>query len=79
MIKKELINKGEAVDEGKAGIILTTISREIGIEKRDYLRQIIQYDKPNPWEKENYKLSENYKELVRNILSKLDKQEEKGK
>jgi hypothetical protein len=83
IIKKELINKGEAVDEGKAGTILTSISREIGIEARDYLRQIIQYDKPydkpNPWEKENYRLPERYKELVRNTLSKLDKQEERGK
>lgn len=74
MIKKELVKKGEAVDEGKAGIILTTISRGIGIEARDYLRQIIQYDKLNPWEKENYKLSEKYKELVRNILLELNKQ-----
>ena len=75
MIKKELINKGEAIDEGKAGTILTTISREIGIKARDYLRQVIQYDKPNPWEKENYRIPEKYKELVQNILSKLDKQE----
>lgn len=51
MIKSELIQRGEAADEGKAGIILTTISREIGIEQRDYLRQIITYDRPNPWEK----------------------------
>jgi hypothetical protein len=40
MIKNELIRRGEATDEGKAGIILTTISREIGIEQRDYLRQV---------------------------------------
>jgi len=71
MIKKELINRGEAEDEGKAGIILTSISREIGIERRDYLRQIIRYDKPNPWEKENYRLVEDYKELVKEILSEL--------
>ena len=76
MIKQELINKGEAVDEGKAGKILTTISRPIGIKARDYLRQIIQYDKPNPWEKDNYRLSEKYRELVQKILSP---QEEKGK
>ncbi|MHA1877867.1 MAG: hypothetical protein ACTSUC_15605 [Promethearchaeota archaeon] len=73
MIKKELINKGEAEDEGKAGIILTTISREIGIERRDYLRQIIRYDKPNPWEKENYRLEEDYKDLVKGILEELKK------
>jgi len=73
MVKKELINKGEAEDEGKAGIILTTISREIGIERRDYLRQIIRYDKPNPWEKENYRLVEDYKGLVKSILEELKK------
>ncbi len=77
MIKKELINEREATNEGEAGRILTTISREIGIKKRDYLRQIIQYDKPYRWEKENYKLVEKYRELVENILSKLDKEEEK--
>ena len=76
MIKKELINRGEAEDEGKAGTILTTISREIGIEKRDYLRQIIRYDKPNPWEKENYRLVEDYKDLVKNILNELRKEKE---
>ena len=41
MIKKELIRRGEADDEGKAGRILTTISKEIGYKPRDYLRQII--------------------------------------
>jgi len=73
MVKKELINKGEADDEGKAGIILTTMSREIGIEKRNYLRQVIRYDKPNPWEKENYRLVEEHKDLVQSILDELNK------
>lgn len=49
MIKKELIKKENVSDEGKAGLILTTISREIGIASRDYLRQIIEYERPNPW------------------------------
>lgn len=75
MIKKELIRRGEADDEGKAGRILTTISKEIGYKPRDYLRQIIQYDKPNPWEKENYRLIKNYKDLVQNVLENLSKQE----
>ena len=75
MIKKELIRRGEADDEGKAGRILTTISKEIGYKPRDYLRQIIQYDKPNPWEKENYRLIKDYKDLVQNVLENLSKQE----
>lgn len=71
-IKKELIKREEAQDENKAGLILTTISRELGIKKRDYLRQIVQYDRPNPWEKENYRLVEKYKELVKNLLDELN-------
>lgn len=70
-IKTELINRGEATNEGKAGTILTTISREIGIEQRDYLRQIIDYDRPNPWEKDNYRIVDEYKPLVGDILSSL--------
>jgi hypothetical protein len=71
IIKEELIKRGEAQDEGRAGTILTTISREIGIKKRDYLRQVIQYDKPNPWEKENYRLVDKHKDLVKSLLDRL--------
>jgi len=69
MIKDELIRREEARDEGKAGTILTTISREIGIKQRDYLRQVIAYDRPNPWEKDNYRILEEYRSLVSHILS----------
>jgi len=74
MIKKELMGKREASDEGKAGIILTTISREIGIKKRDYIRQLIRYDRPNPWEKENYRLVDEYKGLVKYALNEVAEQ-----
>ncbi|OPY25108.1 MAG: hypothetical protein A4E27_01039 [Methanobacterium sp. PtaU1.Bin242] len=70
MIKKELIKQGDTSEYGKAGIIVTTISKEIGIAERDYLRQIIRYDKPNPWEKENYRLVDYYKEMVKELLDK---------
>jgi len=71
MIKKSLIKNNEVTDEGKAGIIITSISREIGLKNRDYLRQIIQYEKPNPWEKENYKLVGKYKNLLKEILNEI--------
>lgn len=71
MLKNELIQRREATDERKAGIILTTISREIGIKERDYLRQVIAYDRPNPWEKENYRIVEEYRALVSQVLSAL--------
>lgn len=74
-IKEKLIQRGEAEDEGNAGIILTTISREIGIESRDYLRQVIDYDRPNPWEKDNYRLVDDYRDLVAQILTHTHKGE----
>ncbi|HID27543.1 MAG TPA: hypothetical protein EYP22_06950 [Methanosarcinales archaeon] len=70
MIKKELVDKGDADEEGMAGIILTTISRELGIKQRDYLRQIIRYDKVGG-EKENYRIEEQYKEIVRRLVEEL--------
>jgi hypothetical protein len=45
MIKEELLRRGEAEDETLAGKKITSISKEIGIAKRDYLRQILRYDK----------------------------------
>jgi len=73
-IKNELTKRKEAKDEGQAGIILTTISRELGIKQRDYLRQIIRYDKPNQWEKENYRIEEKYKDIIKDLLSELKKE-----
>ena len=67
-----MIKNNEAQDEKKAGLILTKVLRELGIIKRDYLRQIIQYERPNPWEKENYQLAEEYKEMVKALLDDLD-------
>lgn len=74
MIKEELLKRGEAEDETSAGKIITTISREIGIKKRDYLRQILRYDKISEHQKENYRISEEYKQLVKEILSELNKE-----
>jgi len=71
-IKKQLIKRKEAQDENKAGLILTTTSRELGIRKRDYLRQIIQYERPNPWEKENYQLVGKYKDMIKALLDELN-------
>ena len=71
MIKKLLVDQGEATDDGKAGTILTTISREITISGRDYLRQVIEYEKINSSEKDNYKLVTEYKDIVKELLEAL--------
>ena len=67
ILKKELIRQNEAIDDTQAGKVLATISREIGIKKRYYLRQILKYERPNPWEKDNYSIRDEYKEIVRSL------------
>lgn len=70
-IKNELTKRKEAKDEAQVGIILTTISRELGIKQRGYLRQVIRYDKPNPWEKDNYRIEGKYKGMIKDLLNDL--------
>ncbi|MGC9203267.1 MAG: hypothetical protein ACP5HX_11445 [Thermoproteota archaeon] len=77
MIIEELKNRGEAQDEGKASTILTTISRDIGIKSRDFLRQVIRYDKIGS-EKDNYRIEEKYKALVKEVLEDIIKKEERA-
>ncbi len=40
----------------------------------------MRYDRPNPWEKENYRLVYEYKDLVKDVLDEVvgpDKKKEK--
>lgn len=71
-IIEELEKKdAEVRNEGKdPGTVLSTISREIGYDKRDYLRQIIKYSrtKGKEHEKDNYRLEPRYRELIEKIL-----------
>ena len=70
---EELIQRGEAANEGAAGYAVTSISRALGIKKRDYLRQIIQYDRDEgAWEKNNYRLAHKYKDIVKTLLAELN-------
>jgi hypothetical protein len=42
------------------------------MQKNDFLRQVIAYDYPNyAWEKDNYRIRPDYKELVREVLVEL--------
>lgn len=70
MIKRQLVERGEA-DEGRAGYTVTTISGELSRAPRDYLRQIIRYDKIAGYEKENYRIPDEHKDLVRRVLEKV--------
>ncbi len=72
-LKVEFVKVKEAEDEKQAGFFLALISNQLGQKGNDFLRQIINYDYPNnPWEKDNFKLVEEYREMVSEILNELD-------
>lgn len=74
MIIEQLVKKGDASDEGKAGAMLATISKELGLEHNDYLRQIIHYEKDG-WTRVNYQIVGKYRAFVESLLKELDKGE----
>lgn len=71
-IKQELIRQNEAEDERQAGLVTATMSSGLGVRDRDYLRQVIRYEKPEPWMKDDYRIEERYKPMVRRVLAELD-------
>jgi hypothetical protein len=69
-LKEEFVKLGEASDETRAGNYISLISNQLGQAKKDFLRQVIHYEYPNySWEKDNFSLREEYKELVRELIS----------
>lgn len=73
-LKEEFVDRGEAESIRQAGYFLSLISQQVGMEKNDFLRQIIGYEYPNnPWEKDNYRIRDEYQELVAEVLSEHEK------
>ena len=71
-LKQEFVKYGEADNVRDAGYFLSLISLQLGMKKNDFLRQVIRYEYPNyPWEKDNYRIDEKHRELVKNILNEL--------
>jgi hypothetical protein len=71
-LKEEFVKHGIADEVSKAGLHLTGISQQLGLEKNAFLRQVIGYEYPNyPWEKDNYFVRDEYRELVKEILKEL--------
>lgn len=68
-LRKEFVKRNAAEDESQAGYFLSLISGQLGHKWKDYLRQVIYYDFPNhPWEKDNFRIRDEYVELVREVL-----------
>lgn len=75
LLKKEFVKREEAEDTSKAGYYLTFISSQMGMEKNDFLRQVIGYEYPNyAWEKDNYFIRTEYRDLIKDVLNQLDVQ-----
>jgi hypothetical protein len=71
-MRKEFVKQGAATDESQAGYFLSLISSQLGHKWKDYLRQVISYEFPNfAWEKDNFKIRDEYKELVTEVLQEL--------
>jgi len=71
-LKQEFVNYGQADSVTQAGYFLSLISQQVGMAKNDFLRQVIGYDYPNnPWEKDNYRMKDEYRELVAEVLREL--------
>jgi len=75
-LKQEFVNYGEADNTRDAGYFLSLISQQIGMEKNSFLRQVIEYEYPqHEWEKDNYRIRDNYQNLVKEVLDKLEEHE----
>ncbi len=73
-LRKEFVRLNAADNERDAGYFLSLISSQLGYNWNDYLRQVIYYDFPNhPWEKDNFRVKDEYVELVANVLKKVKK------
>ena len=75
-LKQEFVNYGEAENVNQAGRFLALISQQVGMERNDFLRQVISYGYSNfPWQKDDYGIKEEYKELVAEVLKELEQGE----
>jgi len=71
-LKKELLEYDSTLDASKVGYHLTTISSQLGMKKNDFLRQVVAYEYPTyAWEKDNFSLREEYRDLVNSVLEQL--------
>jgi hypothetical protein len=73
-LKQEFVNHDPSLNINRTGYFVSLISVQIGMQKNDFLRQVIGYDYPNyHWEKDNYRIREEYKVLVKEVLDELSR------
>jgi len=68
-LKKAFIDHNEPNTEKNAGYFMSLISQQIGMEKNSFLRQFISYEYTNnSWEKDNYRIRDEYRNLLQKLL-----------
>ena len=71
-LKEEVLKNDPTLEESKVGYQLTTMSSQLGMAKNDFLRQVVAYEYPNyAWEKDNFTLRDEFRELVQDVLNDL--------
>ncbi|HOC68040.1 MAG TPA: endonuclease NucS [Candidatus Hydrogenedentes bacterium] len=73
-VKKAFVDFDSKYDESKVGHYLTLVSSQMGMTKNDFLRQVVAYEYPrHHWEKDNFSIREQYRDLVKEVLTELGK------
>lgn len=71
-LKQEFIKQNVLDDPSKVGYVISLISVQIGMQKNDFLRQVIGYEYPNySWEKDYYFIRPDYHHFVKEVLEKV--------
>jgi hypothetical protein len=71
-LKKAFVDFDPSYDESKVGYYLTLVSSQLGMKKNDFLRQVVAYEYPrHHWEKDNFAIRPEHKDLVKEILEQL--------
>lgn len=72
-LKEELLKYDPTLEASKVGYHLTTMSSQMGMKKNDFLRQVVAYEYPTyAWEKDNFSLRDEFKELVKDVLDEIN-------
>lgn len=71
-LRDAFVEFDESIDASKTGYFVSLMSSQLGMEWNDFLRQVLGYEYPNhPWEKDNYFIRDDYRELVKEVLDEV--------
>jgi hypothetical protein len=75
-LKKAFVSFDPQYADSNVGLYLTLVSSQLGMKKNDFLRQVVSYEYPrHRWEKDNFVLRAEYRNLVKEVLDELKAKE----